>query len=223
MIPFIDRDRFTFVFPDFRGYGKSKDLQGEFTVREMGRDVLALADALDWKAYHLVGNSMGGQAAQWAVGQKTGADIRSLSLLCSVPAHGFPRDEQTGAFFGSAVTDPEVRGQCATAVTGGRLGTGFAKHVVERSRATATDEAIAKYLKAWTTEDVSAETGSYRGPVSVFVGEHDPVLTAAVMQQKVLPLFPQARLSTIQGAGHYPALELPAYTAALLGEATSDR
>jgi esterase len=217
MIPFIDPDRFTIVFPDFRGYGKSRDQQGEFTVREMGHDLLELSDHLKMDSYHLVGNSMGGQAAQWAVSQpQARGRVRSLTLLCSVPARGFALDEQGAAFFGSAADNPDVRGQCATAVTSGRLGAGFAKHVTALSQRTATTDAIRRYLKSWTQEDVSAEVGGFGGAVNVYVGAHDPVLTSSIMQEQVLTLFPQARLATIDGAGHYPGLEVPAYTAELV-------
>lgn len=217
MIPFIDTSRFTVVFPDFRGYGKSLDQKGEFTVREMGRDLLELAERLGWSQYYLVGNSMGGQAAQWAASQKVASGkVTGLMLLCSVPAYGFPLDEQGAAFFGAAVESAEVRGQCAAAVTGGRLGAGFADYVSKLSLATATPDAIRRYLASWTQEDVSGEATGFKGPVHVFVGAHDPVLTEAVMREKVLPLFPQATLATIEGAGHYPAMETPARTAELI-------
>lgn len=217
MIPFIDTDRFTVVLPDFRGYGKSRDQKGEFTVREMGRDLLDLAEGLGWNQYHLVGNSMGGQVAQWAASQKAASGkVLSLTLLCSVPAHGFPLDEQGAAFFGAAVDSAEVRGQCATAVTSGRLGAGFARYMSRLSVETATPDAIRCYLASWTQEDVSGEAAGFKGPVHVFVGAHDPVLTEAVMREKVLPLFPQATLATIEGTGHYPAIETPARTAELI-------
>jgi pimeloyl-ACP methyl ester carboxylesterase len=222
MAPYIDPERFTLVLPDFRGYGRSKDQQGEFSVKEMGRDLLELADALGWEAFHLVGNSMGGQAAQWVASQPAAAGrIKSLTLLCSVPNQGFPLDANGEAFFGAAAETPDVRGQCATAVTGGRLGSGFARYVVQASQATATPDAIRRYLKAWTREDLSAECGGFKGAVNVWVGQHDPVLTEAVMRDKVLPLFPQAVIGTIEGAGHYPGVEAPARTAELICAAAS--
>lgn len=219
MLPFLDADGFTWVFPDFRGYGGSRDLSGEMTIREMGRDLLALADALGWERFHLVGNSMGGQAAQWLAGQPEADNrIESLVLLCAVPARGFPLDAETAAFFASTVESIEARGQAAMAVTGGRLGAGFAAHMANLSAETATPEAIGSYLRAWTEEDVSAEIGHYTGPVRAFVGEHDPVLTEAVARAFIAPLFPGASVAVLPGTGHYPSLELPARTAALLAE-----
>lgn len=220
MMPFIDTEKVTMVFPDFRGYGKSRELKGEYTVREMGGDLLELAQHLGWDRFHLVGNSMGGQAVQWAASQDVAADkVLSLTLLCSVPPHGFPLDEQGAAFFGAAADNGEVRGQCATAVTSGRLGEGFGKFVTKLSLETASAEVIRRYLEAWTQNDVSAEVKGFKAPVRVFVGAHDPVLTEALMREKVLPLFPQATIETIEGAGHYPPAETPARAAEIIAAA----
>lgn len=60
MIPFLDTERFTWVFPDFRGYGRSSELTGDCSITEMGSDIVDLADALGWHEFHLVGHSMGG-------------------------------------------------------------------------------------------------------------------------------------------------------------------
>ncbi|MCW2239732.1 alpha/beta fold hydrolase [Azospirillum canadense] len=218
MIPFLDTATLTVAFPDFRGYGLSRDIAGEFTIREMGRDLLGVADELGWEQFHLVGNSMGGQAVQWLAGQPMAAErVQSVLLLCSVPAGGAPLDEGTASFFDSAIDDVTVRGQLGSAVTGGRLGDGFAAFMVRLSAETATREAIKGYLRAWTREDVSAEIAPYRGPVQVCVGQHDPVLTEEVARTGILPLFPTATLATLEGSGHYPPMEIPAHSAALIG------
>ncbi len=218
MMPFLDGEKYSFAFPDFRGYGLSRDIAGEFSVREMGRDLLGVADDLGWERFHLVGNSMGGQAVQWLAGQPgAAARVRGCVLLCSVPAAGMPLDADTAAFFGSAVDDVAVRGQLAGIVTGRRLGDGFSAFMARLSAETATRAAIAGYLRAWTEDDVRGEIGAFAGPVQSYVGRHDPVLTEAVARDGILPLFADASLATLEGTGHYPSMEVPAYTAALLG------
>ncbi|MFG1372786.1 alpha/beta hydrolase [Xanthobacter oligotrophicus] len=217
MMAFLDGTAATFVFPDFRGYGRSRDRDGAFSVREMGEDMLALADHLGWEHFDLVGNSMGGQAAQLLAGSPLAAGrIDSLTLLCSVPASGFPLDAEAAAFFGAAADSADVRGQCANAVTGGRLGPAFAAWMAGLSQESATRQAIAGYLRAWTTEDISQEIGDFAGAVRIFVGAFDPVLTAEVAAERIRPLFSGATIGTIPGAGHYPSLETPAYAAAIL-------
>ncbi len=46
-------------------------------------------------------------------------------------------------------------------------------------------------------------------PVKVVVGETDPALSAAVMEQTWLTHFPGAELEVVASAGHYPTFEIP--------------
>lgn len=55
---FLDGARFTFAFVDPRGYGRSRGRPGAFTLEEAAADVLALADALGWARFAVVGHSM---------------------------------------------------------------------------------------------------------------------------------------------------------------------
>ena len=48
LTPSLDTEAFTYVFFDYRGYGQSLERDGEFTFAEASRDVLAVADHLDW-------------------------------------------------------------------------------------------------------------------------------------------------------------------------------
>jgi pimeloyl-ACP methyl ester carboxylesterase len=54
---YLDGARFTWVFADLRGYGRSKQLAGQFTLTEAAADVIALADALQCRSFALVGHS----------------------------------------------------------------------------------------------------------------------------------------------------------------------
>jgi pimeloyl-ACP methyl ester carboxylesterase len=46
-------------------------------------------------------------------------------------------------------------------------------------------------------------------PVRVVVGEHDPALGAAVMEQTFLAQYPNASLEVLHNAGHYAMYETP--------------
>ncbi|MDH3739096.1 MAG: alpha/beta hydrolase, partial [Alphaproteobacteria bacterium] len=46
MFNFLDTDTFTYAFVDYRGYGKSKEIGGDYTMAEIAADALALADHL---------------------------------------------------------------------------------------------------------------------------------------------------------------------------------
>ena len=50
------------------------------------------------------------------------------------------------------------------------------------------------------------------------MGEHDPALSAQVMEQTWLAFYPNAELEVLANAGHYPMLETPAALAASIEE-----
>jgi pimeloyl-ACP methyl ester carboxylesterase len=219
MIPFLDTERFTWVFPDFRGYGRSRELTGDFSISEMGRDLIGVADNLGWDEFHLVGHSMGGQAAQWVAGQPEARDrLSSLALLCAVPSRAFPLDADGSRLFEAATDDLDARAAVISAVTGGRLGTGFVRYVNELSRKTADPAAMRAYLRTWTLDDVSGEAQGYQRPVLVLTGQHDPVLTAAVAEEQIVPQYTDVRSLVLDGAAHLPPMETPARTVTLIAD-----
>ena len=55
-------------------------------------------------------------------------------------------------------------------------------------------------------------------PVKVIVGEHDPALSAQVMEQTYLALLPNAELEVLANAGHYPMFETPVALATAMEE-----
>jgi esterase len=219
MLPFLDTEQFTWAFPDFRGYGRSQEIAGDFSASEMGRDLLGVADALDWGQFHLVGHSMGGQAAQWVSGQAAARDrLASLVLLCAVPSRGFPLDAETSSLFEAATESLEARATVISGVTAGRLGAGFVRHVNEWSRATTGPGTLRAYLKTWTQDDVSAEVQGYEGPVLVLTGRYDPVLPAAVAEEQIVPQYTAVRSIVLDGTAHLPPMETPAHTVTVITE-----
>lgn len=69
---------------DTRGHGGSRTTPGEYSAELLGRDVLALADALDIAEFSFCGLSMGGAVGQW-LGLNAGARLRKL-VLCNTAA-----------------------------------------------------------------------------------------------------------------------------------------
>src|SRR5260221_9394208 len=85
----LDEERFSYAFMDDRGYGGAKGVKGEFTMQEISADALALADALGWERFSLIGHSMGGKAVQQVVADAPGRG-KKLVALTPVPASGLP-------------------------------------------------------------------------------------------------------------------------------------
>jgi 3-oxoadipate enol-lactonase len=71
--------RYRVIRYDARGHGQSSAPKGDYTIEQLGRDALALLDALTIDAAHICGISLGGLTAQW-LGINAADRVRTLIL-----------------------------------------------------------------------------------------------------------------------------------------------
>ncbi|MFC3939580.1 3-oxoadipate enol-lactonase [Pseudomonas gingeri NCPPB 3146 = LMG 5327] len=69
---------------DTRGHGRSLVTEGPYSIEQLGRDVLALLDALQIERAHFCGLSMGGLIGQW-LGIHAGERLHKL-IVCNTAA-----------------------------------------------------------------------------------------------------------------------------------------
>ncbi|MFE1411611.1 alpha/beta fold hydrolase [Streptomyces sp. NPDC058746] len=79
--------------------------------------------------------------------------------------------------------------------------------MVEHSLSVSRPEAFAGYLASWQPLDLSSAVKGNTVPVLVLVGEYDLALTADVMRATWQAWYPNCRIVTITGSGHYPPHE----------------
>ncbi|WP_415876859.1 alpha/beta fold hydrolase [Burkholderia ubonensis] len=92
----LSQDKFSYVFVDYRGYGERRDTRGAYTIDEIAADALALADALGFRAFSLVGHSMGGMAIE-KIAACAPERVRALVPVAPVPCGGIAFDAATRA------------------------------------------------------------------------------------------------------------------------------
>ncbi len=204
----LDEKRFTYAFMDYRGYGASKNIAGEFTMKEIAGDTLALADRLGWKQFNLIGHSMGGKAIQHVLADAP-ARVRRLVAVTPVPAAEIPFDEAGWKLFASAAKSPQARKGILDFSTGNRLSEAWLDRMLKHSIENSIEPAFAAYLLAWAKGDFSARIKGNPVPVLVIAGEHDAALTAEVLRATFLQWYPNAKLEVMSNAGHYPMDETP--------------
>jgi pimeloyl-ACP methyl ester carboxylesterase len=213
----LDTGTFSYVFVDYRGYGKSRDIAGQHTMEEIAGDVIDLAEELGWHEFHLVGHSMGGMAALRILLDINDSDrIPSIVAVAPVPPCGVPLDEANTELFNGAIKHDEYRRRILDFTTGHRNSGIWLDHMVRSSRAATTEAAYADYLTAWTKTDFADAIKGKTTPVCVCIGEHDPAFTEAAMKQTYLAWLPNAELICIDNAGHYPMLETPVQLATIM-------
>ena len=145
--------------------------------------------------------------------------MRRLVGLNSVPVSGVPMDDDGWALFSGAATSPQNRAAIIDFTTGNKLTKTFINRVVQNSLDNSTVEAFAAYLQAWAKSDFSAQAKvDTDTPVKLIVGVNDPAMSADVMEQTWRVYFPNAELTILPDAGHYPMFESPVSLATSIEE-----
>jgi pimeloyl-ACP methyl ester carboxylesterase len=214
----LDGSAYTYVFMDLRGYGGRRDIAGEFTVDEAAADAFAVADDLGWDRFSVIGHSMGAKFGHRML--LVAPDrVRKLVGLNAVPAGEVPFDETGWALFSGAPANPQNRAAVIDVTTGNKLTKTFINRIVQNSLENSTVEAFAGYLQAWAKSDFSAEVKvDTATPVKLIVGVNDPAMSADVMEQTWRVTFPDAELTILPDAGHYPMFESPVSLATSIEE-----
>jgi pimeloyl-ACP methyl ester carboxylesterase len=206
MRPWLDGAAFTYAFADLRGYGASRAIPGEYSVREIAGDCLALADRLGWARFHIVGHSMTGMVTERLAVDAPGR-IKSAAAVCPVSAAGNKLDAATKAFFGSTTRDDAAFRRLIGFVSAG-LGAGWAEAKLRANRESASPDVALRYLDMLTDTDFVSEVQGLATPFQVVIGDHDPGLDEAAMRRTFLAWHTAAELAVVP-SGHYPMQECP--------------
>ncbi len=219
---YIDAEKFTYVFADVRGYGKSIDMQGDYNSTEIAGDIFRLADELGWDRFHLVGHSMNGQAVQraalidWQSGNRR---IENIVAVTPVIADSYPADEETAKFLMDLIQNPEMSAMGFSALTGGKLNTSWVQFMTERHLETSRGDAMRGYYDMWLNEDFSAEieAAGIETPILVIGGRNDlPGFQEDVLRAGFEPRYKNVSFAFIENAGHFPMIETPALYTSLV-------
>ena len=211
--PFSERYRVTAV--DNRGVGRSSLPDGEFTVRDLAADAIALCEAIGIGPAHVMGFSMGGAITQeLAIARPDLA--RSLVIIGSWAYSDrlFRTFIKSPAYFAGIADDDRKSWHVLPRVDlleGGVRGRPR-RHVL---RCDATNphpqstEAFQRTARAILGHDTRDRLGAVARPTLVLYGEED-VICPPRHSREIAGLIPGARLVGVPAQAHQPFQEDPA-------------
>jgi pimeloyl-ACP methyl ester carboxylesterase len=207
---YLDLQRFTWVFADLRGYGRSRAQRGDYTLLEAASDVLRLAAELGDAPLVLVGHSMSALVAYY-VAQHHPERVARVIVLTPPPPGGLGLDDATvHQMQAGARAQRDTRLGDLRRAWAGRLSDHWVDFKEARWRATADDEAVAKYAEMFGPRGLPDVTTKIEVPLLAITGEQDaPVMRSAAVRTSLEPLCGQLTIVPIASSGHYPMQETP--------------
>jgi pimeloyl-ACP methyl ester carboxylesterase len=214
---YLDKDSFTWVFADLRGYGRSKGQTGLFTLTEVAADVLNVANALGWQKFVVIGHSMSSLVALH-LAQHQPDRIERVVVLAPPPPSGLGADDATLADLKAiALGDDTKRLDSLRAMWGDRLSEGWLQFKVAQWRAYADPEAVAGYTTMFAKDGMPNPTAAISMPLLAITGEQDTeVMRCEAVTHFLSPLCDPLVVVPFADCGHYPMQEAPPRLVAVL-------
>ena len=207
------RDGYRVVAPDLRGHGETEATEEPATMEEMAADVAALMDELGINSAVIGGLSMGGYVAL-AFARRFPERVRALVLADTRPQADTEdvkgkREEQAQTALREGmnpIADTMLPKLFPPAALRENVG---AVERVRRMILTTKPQGAASASRGMASRaDQTQFLPKINAPTLVIVGGEDtvtPPADAELMRREI----PDARLETIEGAGHLPNIERP--------------
>lgn len=200
------------IIPDLRGAGRSDKPDAGYSLARYAEDVVAVADAAGCQQFVVVGHSMGGQIAQLLAATHPDR-VFGLAVLCSVPAQGMTLPPDAQALFRGSAGNRDMQATILN-IACKQLGEPGRQRLLDDAQ-TVCAAAIEQAFDAWTGGGFGDRLSSVKAPTLV-IGTDDPFLPPDFLRQTIVRPIAGARLAVLPGPGHYPQVERPRETAALL-------
>lgn len=207
---YLGRERFTWVFADLRGYGRSKEQVGNYDLAEAASDVLQLASTLGWDKFSIVGHSMS-SLITLHLAQRCPSLLSRVVVVAPPPPT--PPSPELGIFeslMSVALGDDAMRQQALKSGWNDRLSEGWLRFKLARWRETSNADAVAKYTAMFARDGLPDNSTRIAVPVLAVTGECDaPHMQSEVVKRFLSPLCDQLEVARIRDSAHYPMQETP--------------
>ena len=217
VFPYLDTEKFTFIFVDLRGYGMSFNIEGEYSCEEASTDVKNLITHLGLKDVNLLAHSMSTMIAQKIA--LIDDRISQLILITPIPASGVKLPEIAEKSLLKDMAKNESKVEEIVYSASKRYNDTWAKYRIKMGYEASTVEARVGYMKMYMHTDFSDETDAIKIPIKIIVGKHDfPIFGLKLVTKLFTHYYDDVEIIECQEAGHYPMIECPVYFASKVEE-----
>ncbi len=217
IFPYLDEEKFTYIFVDLRAYGLSKDLLGEYTCEEASMDISNLLTILNIKEVTIIAHSMSSMIAQkLALIDKR---VKKLILVTPISPEGVKLPELAKVKLLKDMQKNESKIEEIVNSSSKRYNQKWREGRIKMAYEASKLEARIAYMKMYLYTNFLQEAKSLELPVRIIVGKNDFALFALENIQKIFtPIYKDLKFSQSNEAGHYPMIETPVYFASKIEE-----
>ncbi len=210
-IPFLNTSAFTYIFVDFRGYGLSKDIQGEFTFEEMVSDIKNLVSKLGLEEFYLLGHSMSSLIAQ-KLAMDLKNQIKELFLITPILPTGIKMKEASKQKLLDDVKNQNNVIENVVNQASKRYNNTWRNYRINLAHSCSTLEAKVSYMNMYLSNDFSEEIKGLDTKITVITGKHDlPAFHKNSLEKRFMNYYTNISFIECMESGHYPMIECPVF------------
>lgn len=211
---YLDKKNFTYIFVDLRGYGLSKDIQGEFSCNEAANDIKNLITKLDIKEYFLVAHSMSTMIAQKIA--LIDRRVEKLLLITPIPASGIKMNEKAKNKLLNEMEQNNGKIEEIVENSSKRYNQEWRDYRIKLAYESSTLKARIGYMKMYLNTDFLDEAIKIDIPIKIIVGSYDFPVFAFNQVKKSFSEYKNVQIIESKEAGHYPMIETPVFFASAI-------
>ena len=212
ILPYIDTTNFTYIFIDHRGYGLSKNINGEYTCEEAANDIKNLITELKLTEVNLLAHSMSTMIAQKVA--LLDKRIKQLILITPISAAGIKMKPESQLKLLENMKKNENLIEQVVESASKRYNQTWKDYRIKMAYEASTLEARIGYMSMYLTTDFINEVKNINIPIKIMVGHHDlPAFHKNNVKKQFEKYYNDFEIIECMEAGHYPMIECPVYFA----------
>ncbi len=217
ILPYLNTDDFSHYFIDHRGYGFSKDIEGEYSALEAASDVSELISHLGLDEVYVLAHSMSTMIAQKLA--LIDSRVKKLILITPIPASGVNVAELAKKALLDEMRKNESAVERIVHDSSKRYTDTWREYRIDMGYNSSTVEARVGYMNMYLYTDFQSEAEqNINIPIKIIVGKHDFKVFAKRDVSKNFAQYKDVEIVECMEAGHYPMIECPVYFVSKLDE-----